>query len=81
MAIRVTYDPDCDAAHISLREIEPGGATRTLDTDGTTTVMLDFDREDRLIGIEVMGASRRLPPSVIDGADLPDGEPLRGGGH
>ena len=72
--MRVTYDPEIDAAYIYLREIETGGAAYTyparpeIETD---MINLDFDREGRLIGIEVLSASRHLPAELITQATPP----------
>ncbi|MHB0915648.1 MAG: DUF2283 domain-containing protein [Thermoleophilia bacterium] len=65
----ITYDQDADAAYIYLREIEAGGSVKTypcdpLEVDGM--INLDFDKEGRLVGIEVLGASNKLPPEVIN---------------
>lgn len=72
--MRITYDRYVDAAYIYLRDIEPGGSANTLeveDPDHHTkgTVILDFDREGRLIGIEVLGASRALPKVILEEAE------------
>jgi uncharacterized protein YuzE len=62
------------AAYISFREIEPGGAAYTyparpeIETD---MINLDFDRDGRLIGIEVLSASRHLPPELLADATPP----------
>jgi uncharacterized protein YuzE len=72
--MRVTYDPAVDAAYIYLREIEAGGAVYTylakpeIETD---MINLDFDREGRLIGIEVLSASHHLPRELIAQAPPP----------
>jgi uncharacterized protein YuzE len=72
--MRVTYSPDVDAAYIYLREVEAGGvvytysATPEIETD---MINLDFDREGRLVGIEVLSASRHLPPELIGQARAP----------
>jgi uncharacterized protein YuzE len=62
--MRVEYDEEVDAAYIYLAEIEPGGVATTVpgwpDTEAFM-VNLDFDREGRLLGIEVMDASSKLP--------------------
>ena len=72
--MRVTYDPYVDAAYICLREIEPGGSARTLPVEDVDDVskgsfVLDFDKEGRLIGIEVLNASRALPKALLDDAE------------
>lgn len=67
--MRLTYDPEADAAYIYLAdEIAPGGVARTYTCDPSEVggmVNLDFDAAGRLIGIEVMDASRILPPEAL----------------
>jgi uncharacterized protein YuzE len=68
--MRVTYSASIDAAYIYVAdEIAHGEATTTVCPDGMEAfVMLDFDAAGRLLGIEVQGASHRLPESVIRAA-------------
>ena len=72
--MRITYDPQVDAAYIYLvDEIRPGGVARTYlcdprEVDGQ--INLDFDPEGRLLGIEVLDASRKLPENVLREAPL-----------
>jgi uncharacterized protein YuzE len=72
--MRVSYDEEVDAAYIYLREIEAGGAAYTyaarpeIETD---MINLDFDRDGRLIGIEILSASRHLPPQLLAEAQPP----------
>jgi uncharacterized protein YuzE len=77
--MRVTYDPAVNAAYIYLREIEPGGSRRTISVNGpdltTGSVVLDFDSEGRLIGIEVLEADRLLTPDLLKGAEPPGQRP------
>lgn len=73
--MRVTYDPYADAAYIYLREIEPGGTKATVDAEEAEgiaaggSIMLDFDDDGRLIGIEVLRAKRGLPKELIAEAE------------
>ena len=76
--MRVTYDPSVDAGYIALREIDSGGVKHTvpLDSEGGLeplgSILLDFDGEERLIGIEVLNASDVLPPELLREAEPPD---------
>jgi uncharacterized protein YuzE len=66
--VRVEYDQEVDAAYIYLAEIEPGRVATTVPGwPGTEAFMinLDFDQEGRLLGIEVMGASSKLPTEFL----------------
>ncbi|BFL65234.1 Hypothetical protein HVIM_03231 [Roseomonas mucosa] len=74
MNIRGTYDPEADALFVRLaagqvadtREVSPG-------------VILDFDEDGHLLGMEVLNASTRMPPGLADaesqvaGEDTPSG--------
>lgn len=65
-----TYDDDADAAYIYLtNEIQPGDSKRqaVVEADGlTATVVLDFDDQERLLGIEILGARGFLRPETIE---------------
>lgn len=67
--LRVTYDDLANAAYIYLvPEIEAGGVARTVPVDGGDDpwmVNLDVDSDGRIIGLEVLDASRRLPPELL----------------
>lgn len=70
-AMHATHDPSADAAHIRLRAIEDRGVASTYTCDAAEVggmIHLDFDAEGRLIGIEVLDASRKLPPELLAGA-------------
>lgn len=73
----MTHDPEVDAAYIYLVPIGPGDSVRqeVPDADGRGgSIILDFDREDHLIGIEVLGASSVLPAAVLAHAVPPGHE-------
>ncbi len=70
MEVRVTYDGLADAAYVYLVAIGPGEVATTVAGEGdAASVNLDFDRDGRLLGIEVLGASRWLPGDVIEQAE------------
>ena len=70
MEIRVTYDGMANAAYIYLVPIGAGEATTTVPgEDEAGSVNLDFDREGRLIGVEVLNARANLPPHVLAHAE------------
>ena len=67
--MRLSYDLDTDAAFIYLDDsIDEGGVSRNevcdVDLLGAA-IVLDFDNADHLVGIEIMGASKILPPKVL----------------
>lgn len=75
--MRFTYDPDADAAFLHIVDpIAPGQASRGEMCDlelreGAVIVVLDAD--DRLLGVEVLGASRLIPADVLQQAERPSG--------
>ncbi|GEC76047.1 MULTISPECIES: DUF2283 domain-containing protein [Microbacterium] len=74
MSIR--YDPEVDAAYITIgRDLLPGEAAAQVadirDPRGDGEIILDFDSEGYLLGIEVLHASRLLRAEDLDGATRP----------
>lgn len=58
--MKIEYDKEVDALYIRIQEKD---VARTQEvSDG---VNLDFDGENRLIGLEVLDASKRYPSSDI----------------
>ena len=54
--MKITYDPEADAAYFYICEKTEPPDTRQIDED----IYLDFDEANRLVGVEVLAASRRL---------------------
>lgn len=73
--LRVTYDVEADAAYIYLSdEIGMGGVADSVPLDPAANrgmINLDFDAEGRLVGIEVLAASKRMPLGLLK--DMDDG--------
>jgi uncharacterized protein YuzE len=71
--VRLDYDPDIDAAYIWLKAAADGiQVAKTVPLDPTEIdgeINLDFDRDGRLVGIEIQSASRFLDPALIRQAD------------
>ena len=67
--MKFSYDRSVDAAYIKLNEPSdwfPFGFTYTCDyKEVGGEINLDFDGMGRLIGIEVLQASKKLPPSIF----------------
>jgi len=67
--MKITYDESVDAAYIYLEDdIKPGGVARTYCCDPQEVngqIHLDFDAGGRLIGIEVLDASKRLGSNLV----------------
>jgi uncharacterized protein YuzE len=69
----VRYDKTVDAAYIYFEQPErQAQVAKTVPCDPIeigAEINLDFDAQGRLIGIEVLGASRHLPAALLDDAD------------
>jgi uncharacterized protein YuzE len=67
--VKIKYDRQADAAYIQLvPEIGAGGVANTYTCDPAETggmINLDFDSGGRLVGIEVMDASKLLPSALL----------------
>jgi uncharacterized protein YuzE len=59
--VRVEYDPEADAAYIYLDETAQHGRSVPLSDVLPQMIVFDYAGDDRLTGIEVMGASQVLP--------------------
>lgn len=66
--MKITYDPTVDAAYIDLSEgTVTFGFTYACDpTSVNGQIHLDFDANGRLTGIEVLGASKKLPLELLE---------------
>ena len=67
VTLRLAWDGEVDAGYLALTEIRPGQAVSQRvvrnPVSGIGDVVLDFDREGRLLGIEFLD-SRLLPTSL-----------------
>jgi uncharacterized protein YuzE len=70
---KVTYDRKANAAYIYFVDIsERSKAARMYACDPVEVggmINLDFDEDGHLMGIEVLAASSKLDPHVLDGAE------------
>ena len=63
MTVAVTYDPDANAAYIRFSP-EPVEESEEV-SDG---IVLDYDAEGRIVGMEVLDARTHLSPDLLDDA-------------
>ncbi|MBI2630437.1 DUF2283 domain-containing protein [Candidatus Pacearchaeota archaeon] len=57
--MKIEFDKEIDAAYIYLGEnIEPGQASKTICIN--EDIILDFDLNNKLVGIEVLNATKNL---------------------
>jgi uncharacterized protein YuzE len=71
VTLRLTWDWEVDAGYLYLTDIGPGEAVsqRVIENpvDGVGDIVLDFDREGRLLGIELLDP--RLLPIRLQGGN------------
>lgn len=64
MNIKVTYDRKANAVYIYLIENRQSVMSKELGD-----FVLDFDEDSKLIGFEILNASRWLSPGILSGAE------------
>ena len=65
--MRVTYDQSVDAAYIYLVDaIKPGESVRQ---EIAGPLVIDYDAQNKILGIEVLGASKQLRKATLSEAD------------
>ncbi|MFB7198091.1 DUF2283 domain-containing protein [Streptomyces sp. NPDC056240] len=76
--VRVTYDKTVDAAYIYLAEPQARVKSARMypcdPVDVAGMINLDFDEQCRLIGIEVLRASSKLPEYLLQATERLDTE-------
>lgn len=72
--MKIRYDPSVDAAYVQLKPDDDQtsfGFTYCCDpVEVEGQIHLDFDIEGRLIGIEILQASKKLPSHLISLGDI-----------
>lgn len=63
--MKIIYDKEADAVYIELRK---GNFARNKKIDDFTIV--DLDKDGRILGIELLDASRRIPPKSLSEVHL-----------
>ena len=62
--MRIEYDKEVDAGYIYLVDtIDEGEAVKTIELD--SNIILDFNKEGKLLGIEVLNASKVLKDDTL----------------
>lgn len=68
--MKLTYDEQANAAYVMLvQAIEPGESVNQLHSfqtpGGKGELILDFDSDGRILGLEILGARQVLRPDVL----------------
>ena len=64
MTVRFHYDADADAAYLRFSEAEVVESEEV-----SPGVVIDYDAEGRMVGIEVLKAKRKLPADALVAAE------------
>ena len=69
--MRISYDAKADTARVELRDYTAGDQVEqvVVGRPGLGDVVLDFDADGVLIGIEVLGAGLLAPPDLLADAE------------
>ncbi|KQV14865.1 MULTISPECIES: DUF2283 domain-containing protein [unclassified Kitasatospora] len=74
--LRVTYDKTANAAYVYLTDPQVRNkVSRMYPCDPVAVggmINLDFDEQERLIGVEVLAASSKLPEYLLDSSERLD---------
>ena len=62
--MKLEYDKDADTAYIHMQyPIKDGGAKKTIQLN--ENIILDFDENSKLLGVEILDASKVLNKKVL----------------
>lgn len=61
--MKVEYGREADAAYIYLKKIEAGEVKETIELNDD--IILDFDKDKKIIGIEILNASKIMPKGAF----------------
>ncbi|MFH1978108.1 MAG: DUF2283 domain-containing protein [Candidatus Aenigmatarchaeota archaeon] len=62
--MKMTYDKEVDAAYIYLKDTIKKGEVKSTQTMNEN-IILDFDKDKKLIGIEILSASKVIPKKSV----------------
>jgi len=63
--MKMTFDKEADAAYIYVKdEIKKGEVKKTISLN--EDIIIDFDKDEKLIGVEILNASHVLSKNVLD---------------
>lgn len=62
--MKFEYDPEVDAAYVYLEyPIKPGQSKKTIQLN--ENIILDFDEQNKLLGVEILDATKVLKKEVL----------------
>lgn len=62
--MKMTFDKEADAAYIYVKDnIEKGEVKKTISLN--EDIIIDFDKDEKLIGVEILNASHVLSKKTI----------------
>ncbi|AGL15227.1 DUF2283 domain-containing protein [Actinoplanes sp. N902-109] len=67
--MRMTLDPAADAAYVELAGAEHRSVENITVDRPDGMIVLDFDADGHLLGVELLGAQVLLPPDALADAD------------
>jgi uncharacterized protein YuzE len=70
--MRMTYDSDADAAYLAVEDdVAAGSAVENVvvERPGRGDIVLDFDADGCLLGVEIIGAAGLLRPTAVAAAE------------
>ena len=73
--IKAQYDMKGDSAYIYFADIGPGEVSFTYPCNPKEVkgmINLDFSKDGKLIGVEVIGATKKLPREILESAERID---------
>ncbi|GAA0580389.1 hypothetical protein GCM10010172_76730 [Paractinoplanes ferrugineus] len=68
--MELTYDEEANAAYLALEDIADEAAVENVVVERPAgDIVLDFDADGRLLGVEVIGAIELLRQTALDAAE------------
>ena len=61
--MRIEFDKEIDAAFVYFKEISAGEVKKTISLNDSLNI--DLDSEGRILGIEILNASKNMPTSSV----------------
>jgi uncharacterized protein YuzE len=66
--MRTIYSATHDVVYVQFKKAEDGEVCNTV--EATTDILLDFDARGLLLGIEILGAKKKMPKEFFEGVEI-----------